>query len=85
MPQKSDLPPYPLKDVLEIKKRRVDEAERVVKEKIKALEVEKEKLKAREAERDKVLEHYKAKMQQMREEFDHGTTSEKITQIKENL
>ena len=82
MPQKSDLPPYPLKEVLEIKKRRVDDAEKVVKEKLKALEVEKEKLKAREAERDKVLDHYKAKVQQMREEFDHGTTSEKITQIK---
>ena len=82
MPQKSDLPPYPLKEVLSIKKRRVEDAEKVVKEKIKALEVEKEKLKAREAERDKVLEHYKAKVQQMREEFDHGTTSTKIDQIK---
>ncbi len=82
MPQKSDLPPYPLLEVLQVKIRRVEEAEKVVKEKLKALEQEKEKLKAREAERDKVLEHLKAKVQQMREEFDHGTTSDKIDQAK---
>ena len=82
MPQKSDLPPYPLKQVLEIKKKRVEDAEKVVKEKLKALDAEKEKLKARQAERDKVLEHYKAKVQQMRDEFSHGTTSMKIDQIK---
>jgi flagellar biosynthesis chaperone FliJ len=80
--QKSDLPPYPLKQVLEIKKRRVEAAEKVLKEKQKALEAEKEKLKEREKERDKVLDHYKAKLQQMRDEFDHGTTSTKIDQIK---
>ena len=82
MPQKSDLPPYPLREVLEVKRRRVEEAEKVVKEKLKAVETEKEKLKQREKERDKVLDHYKAKLQQMRDEFTHGTTSEKITQIK---
>jgi len=82
MPQKSDLPPYPLAEVLKIKRRRVEDAEEVVKQKIKALEAEKEKLKEREKERDKVQEHYKAKLQQLRDEFDHGTTSQKIDQIK---
>ena len=43
MPQKSDLPPYPLQEVLQVKIRRVEEAEKVVKEKLKALEVEKSK------------------------------------------
>jgi hypothetical protein len=82
VPQQSDLPPYPLHQVLEVKKRRVEEAERVVKEKLKALEAEKEKLKAREKDRDTVLAHYKDKLQQMRDEFTHGTTSDKIDQIK---
>lgn len=82
MPQKSDLPPYPLQEVLQVKIRRVEEAEKVVKEKLKALEAEKEKLRVREQERDKVREHYKAKLQQLRDEFDQGTTSNKIDQIK---
>ena len=82
MAQKSDLPPYPLKEVLEIKKKRVTDAENVLKEKQKALEVEKNKLIEREKERDKVKDHYKAKMQQMRDELDGGTTSNKIDQLK---
>lgn len=85
MPQKSDLPAYPLREVLEIKKRRVEEAEKVVKEKIKLLEAEKEKLKTREKERDKVAQHYKDKMEQIRAEFQHGTTSDKIQQMKAYL
>jgi flagellar biosynthesis chaperone FliJ len=80
--EKSDLPPYPLLQVLQVKHKRVEDAEKVVKEKIKLLEDEKEKLKQREQERDKVLDHYKAKVQQMKDEFAHGTTSRKIDQIK---
>lgn len=82
MAEKSDLPPYPLKEVLNIKNRRVDEAEKVVKEKIKLLEQEKEKLKKREEERDQVLKHYHAKINQMNEAFDQGTTSNRIEQMK---
>lgn len=85
MAQKSDLPPYPLAEVLQIKKRRVEEAEKVVKEKKRALEIEEEKLRQREAERQKVLDHQDAKLQQLRQEFDQGTTSDKITQMKEYL
>lgn len=82
MVEKSDLPSYPLKEVLHIKNRRVEEAEKVVKEKLRLLEVEKEKLKKREEERDKVQLHYKAKLDQMRDEFSKGTTSNKIEQMK---
>lgn len=82
MAQKSDLPPYPLKEVLNIKKRRVEEAEQVVKEKKRLLEQEIEKLKKREEERDKVLKHYKDKIAQMHEAFKEGTTSDKILQMK---
>ncbi len=78
----SNFPPYPLKEVLDVKKRRVEDAEKVVKEKQKLLEIEQEKLKQREIERDKVKEHYTAKLDQLRHEFDTGTTSAKIDQMK---
>lgn len=73
---------YPLEQVLDIKKRRVDEAERVVKKKEEALEAEKEKLRQAEEERDKVLQHQQDKLNQLREELDHMTTSPKIQQMK---
>ncbi len=76
------LPAYPLEEVLEVKNRRVEMAELVVKEKKKLLEIEEQKLREREAERDKVKEHYKIKMNQLRQELDQGTTSDKIVQIK---
>ncbi len=75
-------PAYPLSEVLDVKKRRVENAEKVVKEKKKLLETEEEKLKQRELERDKVKEHYQQKLNQLRNEFDTGTTSAKIDQIK---
>lgn len=73
---------YPLKQVLEIKKKRVDEAEKVVREKELLLKKEEEKLKEREAERDTVLDHKKAKLNQLREEMGQTTTSPKIQQMK---
>lgn len=76
------MPAYPLAEVIEVKNRRVEVAELVVKEKKKLLEIEEEKLRQREAERDKVKEHYKAKMNQLRKELDEGTTSDKIDQMK---
>ena len=44
---------YPLKQVLEVKQKRVEDAEKVVLEKKLALEKEQEKLAQREADRDK--------------------------------
>jgi len=76
---------YPLKQVMEVKQRRVEEAEKVVKEKREALEKEKEKLVEREAERDKAIEHHNKKLTQLREELDHGTTTDKIIQMKTYL
>lgn len=73
---------YPLKQVLEIKHRRVDEAEKVLKEKRELLAKEEEKLKQREAERNKVLDHKNEKLKQLREEMSHATTSPKIQQMK---
>ncbi len=73
---------YPLKQVLEIKIKRVEDAERVLQEKLKILEQEKEKLAQREAERDKVKKHKDDKLQQLRDELDHSTTSPKVQQMK---
>src|SRR5271170_3224641 len=76
---------YPLSQILEVKNRRVEEAEKVVTEKKALLEKEKEKLAQREAERDKILQHYRDKLNQMRSEMDQGTTSPKIQQMKSYL
>lgn len=73
---------YPLAQILQVKMRRVENAEKVVKEKKALLENEQKKLREREAEREKVKNHYKAKLFQMREEMDQGTTSPKIQQMK---
>lgn len=76
---------YPLERVLDIKKKRVTEAEKVVQEKKKELEKEQQKLRQREEERDKVRNHKKDKLNQLREELDGGTTSDKILQMKAYL
>lgn len=73
---------YPLAQVLNIKKKRVEAAELIVQEKKKALEAEQEKLKQREAERDKVQKHRKEKLDQLREELDGGTTTDVVQQMK---
>ncbi len=73
---------YPLKQVLEVKQKRVEDAEKVVLEKKLALEKEQEKLAQREADRDKVKTHLKAKFTQMRETIDKGTTSPKIQEMR---
>src|ERR1700722_19588333 len=73
---------YPLKQVIEVKKKRVEDAEKLVLEKQKVLEQEEKKLKEREADRDKAMSHHNAKLQQLRDCLDEGTTSDKILQMK---
>lgn len=76
------MPIYPLLEVVQIKIRRVEAQEKVVKEKKLKLEQEIEKLRAREAERDKVLKHHNDKLDQLRHELDTGTTVDKIKMMK---
>src|SRR5262245_29066704 len=76
---------YPLKQVMEVKQRRVEEAEKVVKEKKEALEKEKQKLLEREADRDKAMGHHNDKLAQLRKCLDEGTTTDKIMQMKAYL
>ena len=71
--------------MLEVKQKRVEDAERVVKEKQAALEQEKQKLAQREADRDKAIAHHLAKLTQLRQILDEGTTTDKIMQMKAYL
>lgn len=73
---------YPLAQVIDVKKKRVEDAEKVVADKKLALEQEIEKLTARQKERDQVKDHRKAKLDQLRSEMDGGTTCPKIIQMK---
>src|SRR4051794_1190853 len=73
---------YPLKQIIEVKQRRVDEAEKVVLEKKAALQKEQEKLAQRKADRDKVKSHQQDKLKQLRDTLDHASTSPKIQQMK---
>jgi len=76
---------YPLDSVIMVKKKRVEEQEKVVRQKEQALEKEKEKLAEFEKERDKAKEHLASKLAQLRYELDHGTTSDKVQQMKAYL
>jgi flagellar biosynthesis chaperone FliJ len=78
-------PIYPLKQVLDVKVRREDEARKLVEEKRLALEREEAKLKQLIEARDKVRRHYDDKLAQLRHELDTGTTSDKIQQAKAYL
>lgn len=73
---------YPLEQLAIIKQKKLEEAEKTLKEKKEALIKEEEKLKAVEKERDKVKEHRHAKLEQLREKLDQGTSTDKIQQMK---
>lgn len=73
---------YPLEQLILIKQKKLEEAEKVLREKKEILEEEMKKLHALEKERDEVKEHKNAKLGQLREELDKGTTSDKIQQMK---
>lgn len=76
---------YPLEQLAIIKQKKLDEAERLLKEKKEILQKEEEKLATVEAERDKTKAHKIAKLTQLREELDSGSTSDKIQQMKQYL
>lgn len=76
---------YPLHDVLLVKYKRVEQAEKVVQEKVELLRIEEEKLKKREEERNKVRTHRIEKLQQLRDTLDQGSTGPKILQMKAYL
>ena len=76
---------YPLDQLAQIKQKRLEEAEKVLRDKKEALAREQEKMAQLEKKRDEVKTHYKAKLSQLREKLDEGTSSIKITQMKQYL
>lgn len=75
-------PQYPLEQLTLIKQRKLEEAEKILKEKKQALDKEQEKLLELKKDRDSVKNHWDDKLQQLRDELDQGTTSDKIQQMK---
>lgn len=73
---------YPLQQVLGVKEKRVDEAQRVVVERKNALEREEKKLKQVEEARDEIKRHYKKKLEQLRNALDSGKTTDKIQMMR---
>jgi hypothetical protein len=73
---------YPLEQLMLIKKNRFDQAVKVLEEKKALLEKAYDKLYDLTKERDEVLQHKMAKLQQLRNAMDKGTTTDKIQQMK---
>ena len=76
---------YPLEQLSVIKQKKLEEAEKLLRDKKQLLKIEESKLKELEKARDKVKEHKDAKLTQLRETLDAGTTSDKIQQMKDYL
>ncbi len=81
----SETPGYPLEQLMTIKKNRFDQAVKTLEQKKEILEKAYEKLYAATQERDQVLTHKRAKLTQLREALDEGTTTDKIQQMKRYL
>jgi hypothetical protein len=69
---------YPLEQVAFIKQKRLEEAEKLLKEKKRLLDIELEKLKKAEEKRDLVKKHRIDKLDKFFSEVATGTSSEKI-------
>lgn len=81
----ASLPPYPLREVLQIKKRRVEEAEKILGEKKTQLKREEEKLAQAKKVRDAAEKTWQHSLLKLRQKMDKGTTPEKIQQRKRHL
>lgn len=73
---------YPLEQLMTIKKNRFDQAVKTLEKKKEILEKAYEKLYDLTQARDEVLTHKQAKLAQLRESLDEGTTTDKIQQMK---
>ena len=76
---------YPLEQLAIIKKKRLEEAQKLLKEKKELLEAEIKTLKKVTHERDKVNEHQVEKLNQLRAGLDEGLPSNKIEQMRNYL
>ena len=71
---------YPLQQLAFIKKKKLEEAERILREKKEKLAVEEDKLAHIEKERDKIKKHKQDKLQQLRDALDEGERTDKVEQ-----
>ena len=76
---------YPLEQLVEIKKKRFEEAVKILEEKTEILKKEEKKLKELEEKRDEMILHKQEKLNQLYEMFDEGITSDKIEQMEHYL
>ncbi len=76
---------YPLDQLAVIKQRRLEEAEKILKEKKEALAKEEAKLAELEKKRDEVKSHHQDKLTQFRAKLDEGTSTAKLQQMKHYL
>jgi len=76
---------YPLQQLVAIKQKRQEEAEKVLKEKRAILEKESAQLKELEKARDEVKTHKEDKLAQLRASLDEGTSSDKILHMQKYL
>jgi len=81
----AQVPSYPLEQLMVIKKNRFDQAIKTLEAKKELLEKEYEKLFDLTQEQNEVQEHKTAKLAQLREALDQGTTTDKIQQMKAYL
>lgn len=76
---------YPLEQLSFIKKKKLEEAEKVLRDKKALLVEEEKKLHSLRMERDKVEQHKDLKLNQMREALDAGSATTKIEQMRQYL
>ena len=76
---------YPLEQLLEIKEKRVEDAERILNEKKEALQKEEDKLKQCLEKEKEAQQEYDDQLDTFYEDFEGGTKSHKIQQRKEHL
>ncbi|MEI6531911.1 MAG: type III secretion T3S chaperone [Chlamydiota bacterium] len=80
------LPPYPLAQILEIKMKRQEEAEKEAIQKRELRDKETKILKEAEAKRDEVRNHYQDKLRQVRMALDEaGSNTRDITQMRDYM
>lgn len=76
---------YPLDQLVAIKQRRLEAAEKLLADKKAILAKEEEKLEGLEKKRDEVKEHKEQKLFQFREKIDAGISTDKIQQMRQYL
>lgn len=77
---------YPLGQILDVKIKRLEEAEKIATQKREALDKENKKLQEAEAKRDEVKDHYQDKLRQVRLALDEGSANtQEITQMRDYM